>query len=228
MFAALLGLACGGSEADPAESRVPCTPGEGATGRPRSIEEARELINSLPMPVTAECFAESLERPLEIEVSQSVFSAQPAVGTRSPRIFIFSDPLIMTIVLEGEGRELLEFGEFVRERRSTRGEIAFPVEEPLTPSAPYDRIYFNEERTLTSCSFCHGLEEPHPSIAGAFMSDPLRPDDDSLLPIDVLAEEHARCDAKAEPARCAYLAAIVAHGTLEHRAFPDDMKTIFD
>ena len=205
--------------ADPAADDR-CRPGPGATGSPRTIEEALTLVNSLPMPVTAECFAESLDRPLRMETTQSVFSAQPAVGTRSPRIFIFYDPLTLSIVPEGDGRELLEFGELVGPARTLKGEISFPVEAPLSASAPYSRIHFDEGGTLTTCAFCHGEEEPSARAPGAFTSVAFQPSARALVPLGQLLEEHAICDEDAEPDRCRYLDAIVAPGPIEHQRFP--------
>ena len=220
-------LACGSSDTDEPSERVRCQPGEGASARPRTVSEAIELVNSLPMPVSAECFAESLERPLEVEVSRSVFSAQPAKGERSPRVFIFNDPLIMTVVIDGEGRDLLEFGELVSERRALRAEIEFPITQPVTAEQPYERILFDDGGP-TTCSFCHDFEEPSQDVAGGFISVPLRPDEASLVPLTTLLDEQRGCDASAEPDRCRYLAAIVGHGELRHRAFASDLPTIFD
>jgi hypothetical protein len=69
------------------------------------------LINGLPKPVSLVCFLEALERPLRLVATRSFFSAQPAVGARSPRIFLFMDGIIQSIVPAGSARNLLEMGE---------------------------------------------------------------------------------------------------------------------
>lgn len=198
-----------------------CRPGPGATGSPRSIDEALTLANSLPLPVTAECFVESLDRPLRLEASRSIFSAQPAVGARSPRLFLFFEPLIITIVPDGVGRELIEFGELVSETRSLKGEIPFPLTERLGPEAPYEQVLFRDD--LTVCAFCHADEVPSSLAEGGFESVALRPGESTIIPIDFLLEQQRTCDREAEPERCAYLDAIVKPGPLEHHPFPEEL-----
>ncbi|MEM9189632.1 MAG: hypothetical protein AAGF12_10685 [Myxococcota bacterium] len=211
-------------EAPPKER---CLPGEHATGSPGSIAEAIELINSLPMPVTAKCFAESLDRPLRIEATNSISSAQPAAGARSPRIFIFKKALILSIVPDGPGAELLEFGELVgRNNRSIKGEIEFPVEAPLPESAPYEHLLINGA-PVTFCALCHADEQPVDGIGGAFESVAMRPTLRSIVPVERILDEAAECDPEEEPERCAYLEAIVGHGPIEHQPFPDALPTFF-
>lgn len=201
-----------------------CRPGEGASGSPRNIADALALVNSLPLPVTAECFVESLDRPLQIEASRSIFSAQPAVGTRSPRIFLFFDPLIITIVPDGDGRDLVEFGELVSDTRSLKGEIAFPVETRLGPEAPFEQVLFGDG-ALTNCAFCHAAEEPSSFAPKGYVSEAIRPLPHTLVPLEELRDAHATCDSTAEPRRCAYLDAIVAPGEFLHRSFPEAFAT---
>jgi hypothetical protein len=223
---AALACACAEKEAPP-EELPRCLPGAGATGSPRSIGDAVELINSLDMPVTAECFVESLDRPLALELSESLFSAQPAVGARSPRVFLFYEPLILSIVPEGRGRNLVEFGEQVSETRTLKGEIAFPVDAPLDASAPFERILFEDDDSLTGCAFCHADEDPSERVEGGFESQALQPLSETLVAVDTLVEEEAACDPGEEedPSRCAYLTAVTAHGAIEHHPFPEDMDT---
>ncbi len=92
----LSSIGCGDSpqsEASVATGRSP-TPGcrapAGVSNSPRTIDETVTLINALPKPLSLPCFLESLARPLEISASYGVFSAQPAKGIRSPRIFVIS------------------------------------------------------------------------------------------------------------------------------------------
>ncbi|MEM9191080.1 MAG: hypothetical protein AAGF12_18000 [Myxococcota bacterium] len=225
LVAAVGSIGCTNPMEAPPKER--CLPGENATGSPGSVAEAIDLINSLPMPVTAECFTESLDRPLRMEATNSISSAQPAAGARSPRIFIFSQALILSIVPDGPGAELLEFGELVgRNNRSIKGEIKFPVEAPLPESAPYDTVLFNGG-PVTSCAFCHADEQPVEGIDGAFESLAMRPTRRSIVPVERILDEAAECDPEEEPERCAYLEAIVGHGPIEHQPFPSALPTFF-
>ena len=61
------------------EAPAPCR----LDARPASIDDAVATIGLLPSPVSLECFLESLERPLGLELSSDVFSAQPAQGMES-------------------------------------------------------------------------------------------------------------------------------------------------
>ncbi len=59
----------------------------------------------------------------------------------------------MSIVPEGDGAELLEFGEQRPEFRSLKAEIAFPVTTQLQRNAPFDKLLSTP--TLTTCGGCH-------------------------------------------------------------------------
>jgi len=222
-LATLAFAAC--SDSAPSER---CAPEGEVTTRPRSIAEAVALVNALPRPATIECFVESLDRPLYVEATSSIISAQPAAGRRSPRVFLFAEPLVMSITMDGDGRDLLEFGEFVDERQTIKAEIAFPVVAEVEATAPFDRVLFDDEGPDTSCALCHRDERASGDIPGAFVSDALRPADDTLVDLLDLQREADRCDPGREPARCAQLDAFTGHGELVHRAFPPELPTIFD
>ncbi len=202
-----------------------CKPGPGATGSPRSIEEAVALANTLPFPVTAECLVEALDRPLRIEASNSRLSVQPAAGDRSPRVFVWTDDrLVMTIAVDGEGRDLVEFGQFVTPRRAIKGELEFPLTEPATLADALARVRNPDYPNITSCFVCHDRERDEPSIPGARSSLALRPKPSSLVPVEALRGERAACDDAAEPARCRWLEALFAHGPVEHRPFDPALR----
>src|SRR5688572_8672144 len=148
-----LGVACGsevrgdqpmsegqGAEASENAFAAPTCAGPASARSPHSIPDAVEWINAQPKPLSLPCFLEALDRPLALYATESIFGAQPAVGKRSPRMFLFAEPLIMTITPEGRGSHLLEFGERRSETTSLKGEIVFPVEAELEPSAPYERV----------------------------------------------------------------------------------------
>jgi hypothetical protein len=61
------------------------------------IASVVEWINAMPKPLSLACFIKSLNRPLFYNASESIFSAQPSVGRRSPRVFFLIDDLILTI-----------------------------------------------------------------------------------------------------------------------------------
>jgi len=183
------------------------------------------LINALPKPLSLPCFLESLARPLEISASNSLFSAQPAQGVRSPRIFVFQDPVVLSIVPEGDGAPLLEFGEQRPEYRSLKAEVTFPVATRLERSAPFDHLLFTAQ--LTSCGGCHAGELQESEILGVptFVSVALRPRPQELVPAASLSRELEICDRTQEPQRCAMLDALMGWGPVSERTFPSEMST---
>jgi len=203
-----------------------CRPAPGTTGSPRTIAEAVALANALPQPATAACFLEALDRPLVIEASKSLASAQPAKGARSPRLFLFmGESLVITAALDGEGQHLIEFGETVSPRRSVKGEIAFPLTGSLSDDAPYARVRNPEHGNISTCFVCHDAERDEPGYPGGRSSLIVRPRTKSLVPVQTLATEYAACDWSREPDRCAMLQAIVLWGPLEHRPFEKSLPT---
>ncbi|NMO15090.1 hypothetical protein HPC49_16385 [Pyxidicoccus fallax] len=224
---AVLAAACGssGGPAPAAETPRDCVPSNGATGSPQTIEEAVALINSLPRPTSVACLVESLDRPLRVSATESIFSAQPAHGRRSPRIFLFSGSLILSVVPDGPGAEVVEFSQLDDSGHSIKGELAFPVEADVPPEAPYTKIMFRAD--LTNCAFCHANEQPVHRVgtAWAYSSRALRPKDSSLVPLEELRQEASTCDASAEPERCRLLQELFEHGTPRAHTFPASLPT---
>jgi len=216
------------SESIVSTGRAP-TPGcrapAGVSNSPRTIDETVTLINALPKPLSLPCFLESLARPLEISASFGVFSAQPAKGARSPRIFIFQEPNVMSIVPEGDGAQLLEFGEQRPEFRSLKAEIVFPVTTQLPQNAPFDKLLSTP--TLTTCGGCHPSERQESEISGlrTFTSLALRPRPQELVSAASLGHELAICDPAREPQRCEMLDALMGWGPVSDRSFPFEMAT---
>lgn len=194
---------------------------------PRTIEAAVALINALPKPLSLACFVESLDRPLRINATSSNFSAQPAVGERSPRLFLMRDPLVLSIALEGSGSTLLEFGEFVSETQSLKGELEFPIQDTVAPAAPFDHVVFQEDRS-TRCGFCHTIEQPYEAIPGAFVSNAFRPAYWTVVELSSVELEWQMCDPDVEPARCSLLDSVFSRGAVEHEAFPEDLAAFFE
>lgn len=194
---------------------------------PRSILEAVAQLNALPKPLTLPCFIATLPRPLAVQASQSVFSAQPALGRRSPRMFIFSDPLLMTIVPDGSGRHLLEFGQRHSETSSIKAEVEFPVLGALRDEDPFERLIYMDR--FTTCSACHAGEVPAEDIAftKAFVSQALRPAPSERVGLAEMLAEARACNAEAEPERCAMLQAVFGAGDVVDHDFPDSVATFY-
>lgn len=211
----------------PAPDPRRCKPAPGASGSPNTIEEAIALANSLPFPVTAECFVEALDRPLRVEATRSKNSVQPAMGERSPRIFLWTtDALVVALVIDGDKRDLVEFSQFITPTRSVKAELLFPLEAPATVATALDRVRNPEHPKITSCFVCHDNEGDEPTIPGGRSSLALRPRPSSLVDVSTLKREHELCDASREPDRCRWLEALVSHGPIEHRPF-DDALSLF-
>ncbi|RYZ03980.1 MAG: hypothetical protein EOO73_25315 [Myxococcales bacterium] len=222
----------GGTGGEPAPLPNPlgrdrCKPPAGTTGSPQTIEQAVALLNALPKPTSVACFVESLDRPLTIHSSDSSFSAQPALSKKSPRVFIKTGELWSTIVMDGDGSKLIEFGYLLPGTlRSIKGELELPLEAPVAPSAPYDRVRFGEG---TACGLCHSEErlEPVSGAGNAFSSIAFRPRTDTFVSVEALRQEAQTCNWQAEPHRCEMLAAVFGGGPVVEGAFPPTMSTFF-
>jgi hypothetical protein len=237
--AALSSVHCGSSSPDGSGGnggsapvdRAICHAPASVSGAPQTIEEVTALINALAAEhqgtVELPCFVASLDRPLGATASSGYISAQPAHGARSPRMFLWSGDLVLSVVPEGIGKDLLELGLQTSPTRSIKAEIAFPVTAHLSDSAPYDRLL--DEGNESRCRGCHAGETLAPSVtwAKAFESDVLRPTDDDMVPVSDVELENKSCDPAAEPQRCALLGAIFDQGGLQSKAFSREALTIF-
>lgn len=200
-----------------------CSPGPGSTGSPKTMVEVVELINSLPMPVTIPCLLQSLDRPLRVMATASVISAQPANGQDNPRLFLIGDGISLSVVPTGDSAHLLEVGELTSNTRSIKGEIGFPVTEPLALDAPFKRIARDVGGTI--CYVCHHPEtaaEDYP-IAGAFESTAYRPVPGLEINFDYVEYQYTTCDYETEPDRCAFFAALFDQGQVSRGEFPQEM-----
>lgn len=204
-----------------------CLPAEGTTGSPQTIGELLDLVNGLPHPVQLPCLVESLVRPLALNANFNTQSAQPALGKRSPRIFvILNESLSMSLV---PGADTLEFGERNVDDPglSVKGELHFPIDDQLVIEDAFSSIAPDESTGLTldqgtRCGVCHGNEKATSryQVRGAFTSLIVRPT--SFFAVDVAAIEQERdaCDSAEEPERCALLRALFDHGDVVQTAFP--------
>jgi hypothetical protein len=203
-----------------------CPEGTTVTAAPRTIGEAVEFINALPRPLTLDCFLERLERPLAIAATSGVISLQPAGGVESPRVFLFSGELIMSIALDRiPGDALLEFGEIVGPARSIKAELEFPLKDTVTAAAPFERILDSESGT--KCAICHRDEAAVADYPGAFASAALQMVAFEEVPLADMRGQYERCGGDWRSARCERLAALLGHGEVVQAAFPAEFPTIY-
>lgn len=209
--------------------RPRCQVPAGLSGSPQTIEQAVELLNALPKPTSVACFVESLDRPLTAFATKSIFSAQPALSAESPRVFLQLSRLWISIVIDGESSSLIEFGYLVPGERlqTIKGELALPLESPVPPNAPYDRVRLEDRGTI--CGLCHFGERRAEEVtfATAFASEAFRPRPESRVSIEALQVEAQLCDVRAQPNRCEMLAALFDGGAVSEVAFPATMETFF-
>lgn len=208
--------------------RTRCTAPEGTSASPQNTLETVQLLNALPKPTSVACFVESLARPLSVYATNSTFSAQPALGTKSPRVFIKLGQLWVSVVIDGESSYLVEFGDLLPgdPTRSIKGELELPLYVPVAASAPFDRVTYGQG---TACGLCHYDERPADNMPfpGAFASIAFRPRDDTRVSIDSLRIEHQSCDWHSERHRCEMLSAVFEGGTVEEEPFPNSMPTFY-
>jgi hypothetical protein len=214
--------------------RAGCRPATAGLAAPTSIDEVVKLVNGLARPVSLACFLESLARPLRVTATSSILSLQPAVGSRSPRIFLLTSRLVMSVVFDGRGRDVVELGEFVTPTHTIKAELGFPIKAEVPPAEPYEHVndanVANPMKPGSRCRFCHTDEEAAPRATGAiaFTSVALKPARGTRVPLSSLLQERSTCDAAAEPARCELLRAFFDHGEVSEAAFPEVVRTFFD
>lgn len=213
----------GEGEGAPVYPPKTCPAPEGL-GSPQSIDEATALINALPRPVTVPCLLESFDRPLLGQATSGFLSAQPAAGVRSPRFFLFFGPLIVSVVPEGAGGQLVEFAEITGPGRTIKGELHFPVESELEVAAPYETI-LAAGRNRTNCGLCHQQEIAVSEVPPRFESTGFRSLRKERVTLEFMAGEWETCDAAVEPARCAFLDALFSFGPVSEKNFPEDFTT---
>lgn len=214
-------------DSNPVQPPDPCEVLRETQGRPETIEEVMALVDALPHPVSVECVVRALQRPIGASATNSIFSAQPAGGNESPRVFLFSGDLVISVTLGESGIHLMEFGEHLGDGNSVKGELVFPVDAPLEADAPYAHVMLNEH--VSSCALCHGDETQVAEYGGArvFRSIALRPRADQVIPLESLREELTLCQTKQEESeRCGLLDALF-DGQLLEQGFPERFDTFF-
>lgn len=195
----------------PADEASACAPR--SERAPRDIAQLMALLNALPRPTSLACVLESLPRPLDVYFTSSRASAQPAGSELSPRTFIVSGDLFLSIVPDGTAQDLLELGYRTSPERAVRGEIVLPLRGELEPSVLAAQIEGTDRST--TCGTCHGREtRVHDVFLGdlAFESEVIAPSARREVPLDTMRAEAARCDPSLERERCANLSALFDHG----------------
>lgn len=179
------------------------------------------MMNALPKPTTLPCFLESLDRPLELYLTRSELSLQPADGADRPRTFIVIGELVLSVVTNSKFISRLELGYRTAPGRSVKGEVAFPLTRAVTATDITERISVG---TVSICGGCHGAETRpvDPFFPdGAFESAIAVP----LAPYEVdlqsLRAQAASCDREHEPERCAQLSALFDHGEVRRSTLWD-------
>lgn len=208
--------------------RARCTPPQGMTGSPQTIEDAVALLNALPKPTGVPCFVEALDRPLGAYATNSIFSAQPAVSNESPRVFLLVGTLWISVAIDGTGSDLIEFGQLSGDGlRSLKGELQLPVSGVVPATLPFDRVV--EDGTSTVCGLCHRAEmlDHVEGTSQIFSSLAFRPVPTTRVPLDYVRDQAAGCDWQAEPDRCDLLSALFGGGAVQDAEFPSSMATFF-
>lgn len=216
-----------------------------------NIESVVTWINAMPKPLSLACFVKSIPRPIYYNATLSTFSAQPSVGRRSPRVFFQIGDLLLTLVpdeitedvknpetgkyervWDADGIQLLELSEKIpsidNSDISIKGEIAFPVTEPLARNAAFAHINFTATNSV--CSICHAHEREEGVLDGQpyYSSRMLRNIRDAEVYLAPMINEYATCDPTLSPSaeyRCEMLEAIYGQGVLVWRSFPLSMPT---
>ncbi|MEZ4257179.1 MAG: hypothetical protein R3A78_15935 [Polyangiales bacterium] len=197
--------------------------GESRAERMESIADAVLHLNELPASADVNCFVASWPRPLRLVATSAVTSAQPADGPTNPRVFALYDGLALSVVPTGVGSTLVEFGEWVSDTRTRKGELELPMLRPIADRAPYDYVLY--EGGGTRCGLCHGAEMPDPDIEGAFQSIAFRPVPEYDVELALLEQEHDTCiETEDESERCAMFHALFDFGPVEATSFADDVR----
>lgn len=195
----------------------------GYNASPRTISDTVQLINSLPKPVTMECFLQSLAKPMQVFAVNNAFSAQPSGGQDNPRVFIIFPGFVLSAVPTGPGSTFIEMSELLSGSSSVKAEIEFPITGTLAADAPFTRILNPSNSSSSRCTFCHSGEVmltagsyPGP----AFVSSIVRPDTAKRIVSPYLKVQSRACNKSADPYRCSILKAIFEDGKAQDANFP--------
>lgn len=197
---------------------------------PQNIRELTDLINALPKPLDIPCLVRNINRPLKVNLTLSSLSAQPAVGRNSPRIFIFLNDLIISVVPEGKGRYFLEASYLYSNQSSLKAEYEFPIVSEIDYKYPFERIQLGANpQDGTTCKGCHTGESLNnlETITNTYTSVALKPESNmSLLSFKA---EHNNCELNnITDYRCRMIDAIFQDDQIEQVDFPSDTPRWID
>lgn len=241
--------ACGGTvdpatEGDPIDPPVDA-PTDTTTGNPpdcstpnhlalTDIESVTDWINALPKPLELPCFVASLPRPFNVNITLSEFSAQRSNGPRNPRIFIFYDRLILSVVPQEDFDpdsvelhvNLLELSYRTEGTQSIKAELGFPIQQQLSYADAYKRLI--TVYNYSACGNCHQNERHIDTFDGVkvYESVMYRPYFHTAIGIEHLATEALNCDPQREAHRCAMLAAVMGEGDVYWQDFDPEVPAL--
>lgn len=191
---------------------------------PSTIADVVDQADALPKPASVACFVASLARPLAVVATTSAASAQPAASAKSPRVFVVTPGLVVSVVPEGTAASMIELGEFVTSTRTLKGELAFPVTGALAADAPF--AHLAQPNGTTPCGVCHRGESAHPSVARGFVSAAYRPNSGGDVKLAALSAEHDACVASGDTSsRCALFHALFDFGVVREGSFSASLDT---
>ena len=197
-------------------------------GSPQNINQAIDLINALPKPVTIPCFTQALNRPLRVNATSSILSVQPAVGAENPRLFIFFNQLVISVAPAGDGKDLMEFSFMYSDTHSLKGEITFPITNTVSYSAPFTQVDTDGQ---SSCSGCHINEVQDTNVVGttAYSSIALKPDANRNVSLNSFYQQSYLCDFNNDQSyRCQMIRSLFENGSLIEASFPSRTQTYFE
>ena len=188
---------------------------------PKTIDETLDLVNALPKPLTLNCFLKNLPKPMQVFATNSKNSFQPAVDNDTPRIFIFGQSIVFSVVPGGAPKEALEISQVVTPVLSVKAEIYFPVLATLANDEPYKRVALAGV-TGTSCQLCHRFESP--AVIGfrgpAFASEIIAPLSQTRITATRMKYLSTVCGSSADQFRCNMLKTIFDEGSAVDAAWP--------
>lgn len=189
---------------------------------PNSIADTINLINALPKPTSITCFLKSLKKPLKIMAVNNGFSAQPADGNQSPRIFIVNTQLALSVAPAGSGKYLLELSEPSSSTKSFKGELSFPIMQTLDPLLVFTTTADPQSPGNSRCILCHRNEVKirYGNIGFAFNSEIVRPNELQRVFSLYLRNQAYMCNPATDKYRCDMLNAIFMTGEGADAEFP--------
>lgn len=190
---------------------------------PRTLLEMTRHLNGLPRPVNAACIVASMARPISVVATFSQESAQPAANKKSPRIFLLTASLALSVVPEGSGAKLFELSEFITPLTSMKGELELPITTEVSDDAALKHV-LNPGGFSTTCGLCHRGEGRHEPVDAGFVSLAFRPNPGTEMSISALQVEHQACIASGDPSeRCELFHALFDVGAIRQGAFSRDL-----